>query len=298
MPPRGAWACMGVPIDSIGSPDGGPPFGTEMAPGELRARGIVSRLGAADHGDTAVRVTGSRRDPVSGIVGWPSVGAMIANVRAAASELVSGGERPFLLGGCCALVMGAVAGAKDQLGDVGLVSVDGHLDLYDNQTSPTGEAADMPTAALLGIGWPALLAELGPEPVLAGSQIALLGARDAGEARDVGDMPHRLGITVSDGAACAAAPARAADTVIGAFAAARLPYWLHLDVDVLSQEVFPATDYLMPDGLDLVQLTELLSRFGGDDGMIGFSVGCYNPSKDPGGRCGDDLADVLVSSLR
>ena len=297
MPARGTWACLGVPIDSIGSPDGGPPSGTEMAPAELRERGIVSRLGAADHGDTAVRVTGSRRDPVSGIVGWPSVGSMIADVRAAAGEIVSGGERPFLLGGCCAVVMGAVAGAKDQLGSVGMVSVDGHLDLYDNKTSPTGEAADMPTAALLGLGWPAMLAELGPEPVLTGSQIALLGARDAEEARDVSDMPRRLGVTVSDGAACAAAPARAAAAVIGAFAAAGLPYWLHLDVDVLSQETFPATDYLMPGGLDLIQLTGLLSRFGGDDGMIGFSVGCYNPSKDPGGRYGDDLADVLVSSF-
>ncbi|HEX2323296.1 MAG TPA: arginase family protein [Streptosporangiaceae bacterium] len=288
---------MGVPIDSIGSPDGGPPFGTEMAPAELRARGIVGRLGAADHGDTAVRVTGSRRDPVSGIVGWPSVGSMIAGVRTAAGQIVSGGERPFLLGGCCALVMGAVAGAKDQLGSVGLVSVDGHLDLYDNQTSPTGEAADMPTAALLGIGWPGLLSELGSGPVLTGSQIALLGARDSDEARDVGDMPERLGITVTGGAACAAAPARAADAIIGAFAAAGLPYWLHLDVDVLSQDVFGATDYLMPDGLDLVQLTGLLSPFGGDDGLIGFSVGCYNPSKDPGGRCGDELADVLVSAF-
>jgi len=288
---------MGVPIDSIGSPDGGPPFGTEMAPAELRARGIVGRLGAADHGDTAVRVTGSRRDPVSGIVGWPSVGSMIAGVRTAAGQIVSGGERPFLLGGCCALVMGAVAGAKDQLGSVGLVSVDGHLDLYDNQTSPTGEAADMPTAALLGIGWPGLLSELGSGPVLTGSQIALLGARDSDEARDVGDMPERLGITVTGGAACAAAPARAADAIVGAFAAAGLPYWLHLDVDVLSQDVFGATDYLMPDGLDLVQLTGLLSRFGGDHGLIGFSVGCYNPSKDPGGRCGDELADVLVSAF-
>jgi arginase len=288
---------MGVPIDSMGSPDGGPPFGTEMAPAELRARGIVGRLGAADHGDTAVRVTGSRRDPVSGIVGWPSVGSMIAGVRTAAGQIVSGGERPFLLGGCCALVMGAVAGAKDQLGSVGLVSVDGHLDLYDNQTSPTGEAADMPTAALLGIGWPGLLSELGSGPVLTGSQIALLGARDSDEARDVGDMPERLGITVTGGAACAAAPARTADAIIGAFAAAGLPYWLHLDVDVLSQDVFGATDYLMPDGLDLVQLTGLLSRFGEDDGLIGFSVGCYNPSKDPGGRCGDELADVLVSAF-
>ncbi len=297
MPASRAWACMGVPIDSIGSPDGGPPFGTEMAPAELRARGIVSKLGAADHGDTSVRVTGSRRDPASGIVGWPSVGAMIADVRGATGELLAGGKRPFLLGGCCALVMGAVAGAKDQLRSVGLVSVDGHLDLYDNQTSPTGEAADMPTAALLGIGWPGLLAELGSEPVLTGSQIALLGARDPDEASDVGDMPPRLGVTVSAGPACAASPDGAAAAVIGTFAAAGLPYWLHLDVDVLSQDVFPATDYLMPGGLDLVQLTGLLSRFGADEGLIGFSVGCYNPSKDPDGQSGDDLAEVLVSSF-
>lgn len=297
MSARGAWACLGVPIDSIGSPDGGPPFGTETAPAELRARDIAGRLAAADHGDVAVRVTGSRRDPVSGIVGWPSVASMTAAVRVAASGAIAGGERPFLLGGCCALVMGAVAGAKDQLGSVGLVTVDGHLDLYDNQTSPTGEAADMPTAALLGRGWPALLAELGPEPVLTGSQIALLGPRDADEARDVGDLPRRLGVTVAGWAACAAAPGRVASDVIGAFAAAGLPYWLHLDVDVLSPEAFPATDYLMPDGLDLVQLTGLLSRFGGDDGLIGFSVGCYNPSKDAAGRCGDDLADVLVAAF-
>ena len=297
MSARGAWACLGVPIDSVGSPDGEPPFGTETAPAELRARDIAGRLRAVDHGDAAVRVTGSRRDPVSGIVGWPSVGSMTAAVRAAAGGLIAGGERPFLLGGCCALVMGAVAGAKDQLGSVGLVNVDGHLDLYDNQTSPTGEAADMPTAALLGLGWPALLAELGPEPVLTGSQVALLGARDADEARDVGDLPQRLGVTVAGGAACAASPGGVAAGVISAFAAAGLPYWLHLDVDVLSPEAFPATDYLMPDGMDLVQLTGLLSPFGGDDGLIGFSVGCYNPSKDPTGRCGDDLADVLISSF-
>ncbi len=172
------WACLGVPIDSVGSPDGGPPFGTETAPAELRARGIVDRLGASDHGDAAVRVTGPHRDPVSGIVGWPSVGAMTATVRTAAGQLIGDGERPFLLGGCCALVMGAVAGAKDRLGDVGLVNVDGHLDLYDHETSPTGEAADMPTAALLGHGWPGLLAELGPE-----ARAYRLTGRAAGSAR-------------------------------------------------------------------------------------------------------------------
>ena len=31
--------------------------------------------------------------------------------------------------------------------------------------------------------------------------------------------------------------------------------------------------------------------------MIGFSLGCYNPSKDPDGRYGDALADLLVQVL-
>jgi arginase len=294
--PRG-WACLGVPIDSIASPDGGPPFGTEAAPAALRARDIVARLGAADLGDAQVRVTGPERDPVSGIVGWPSVGSMTAAVRTEVRTLIAAGQRPFLLGGCCALAMGAVAGAKDALGGVGFVSVDGHLDLYDHRSSPTGEAADMPAAALLGIGWPGLLAELGPGPVLTGSQLALLGARDPDEARDLGDLPQRLGVLVRGEPACAADPAGTAASVSDAYAAGGLRYWLHLDVDVLSAELFAATDYLMPGGLDLDQLTGLLGRFGGDAGLAGVSVGCYNPAKDPGGRCGDDLADVLVSSF-
>jgi hypothetical protein len=34
-------------------------------------------------------------------------------------------------------------------------------------------------------------------------------------------------------------------------------------------------------GLGLVQLTALLGRFGGEDGLIGFSVGCYKLVSQP-----------------
>lgn len=42
------WTVLGVPIDSVGAPEGGPPFGTELAPETLRSLGIVERLGARD----------------------------------------------------------------------------------------------------------------------------------------------------------------------------------------------------------------------------------------------------------
>jgi arginase len=297
-PPR--WTVLGVPIDTIGAPAGGPPFGTEASPAALRALGLPTRLGARDLGDLEVRVTGPDRDPVSGIVGWPSVGDMTTQVRAAVREVLAAGERPLLLGGCCGLVMGAVAGARDELGRVGVVNVDGHVDLYDHRTSPTGEAADMPLGALMGLGWPDLLRLMGPQPVVAQGDAVAIGARDAEEAAAIGDLPDRLGILQRDRDAVVADPGGAGRSAVAHFAAgsATAPsYWVHLDVDVLDEALFPATDYLMPNGLDLDQLTEVLRPLTQHPAMIGFSLGCYNPSKDPDGRYGVALADLLADVL-
>jgi arginase len=294
------WAVVGVPIDTVGSPAGGPTFGTEGSPAALRAQNLVTRLGARDLGDLDVRVTGPERDPVSGIVGWPSVGVMTAEVREAVRRVLASGERPFLLGGCCGLVMGAVAGARDELGRVGVVNVDGHIDAYDHRTSRTGEAADMPVGALMGLGWPDLLRLMGPNPVVAQGDAVVVGARDPEEAADLGDLPDRLGILRQDRDAVVADPPGAGRAAVAHFASgtATAPaYWVHLDVDVLDESVFPATDYLMPNGLDLDQLAGVLRPIVQHPAMIGFSVGCYNPSKDPDGRYGGQLADLLVDVL-
>jgi arginase len=294
------WAVLGVPIDTVGAPAGGPAFGTEASPGVLRGLDLPGRVGAQDLGDLDVRVTGPDRDPVSGIVGWPSVEASTEAIRAAVRQMFRDGQRPLLLGGCCGLAMGAVAGARDELGRVGVVSVDGHLDVYDGNTSPTGEAADMPVGALLGVGFSGLLRAMGPSPVVAHGDAVVVGARDADEAADVGDLPDRLGIVQQDRDAVVADPAAAGRAAVAHFAAgtATAPrYWVHLDVDVLDQAAFPATDYLMPGGLDIDQLERVLRPIVQHPAMIGFSLGCYNPSKDPDGRYGAALADVLADLL-
>ncbi len=74
-------------------------------------------------------------------------------IRNAVREAVMRRERPLLLGGCCALVPGALAGVRDAIGaNVGVAYVDGHVDVYDGTTSPTGEAADMPLGVAFGRG--------------------------------------------------------------------------------------------------------------------------------------------------
>ncbi len=72
-----------------------------------------------------------------------------------------------------------------------------------------------------------------------------------------------------------------------------LPLWFHVDLDVLDEAVFPATDYLMPGGLDWPALVELLRPLATADGLVGWSLSCYNPDKDPDGVAGRELLDAL-----
>ncbi len=74
------------------------------------------------------------------------------------------------------------------------------------------------------------------------------------------------------------------------------PYWLHLDVDVLDEAVFPATDYLQPNGLDWEELEALLAPLRAGENLVGISLACYNPDKDPGLACGRRLVAALGAS--
>ena len=177
-----SWVAIGVPIDSVGRAGG-----TEHAPAALRRAGLVERLGIADRGDLDVRIRGEERDAETGIVGSPDVLAMTGVVREAIREMVAAGERPLVLGGCCSLVPGALAGVRDAAGAVGIASVDGHVDVYDGETSPTGEGADMPLAVAFGLG-PAGWVDASGGPSTDPGKAVILGARDPEEAEDIAPL--------------------------------------------------------------------------------------------------------------
>ena len=149
----------------------------------------------------------------------------------------------------------------------GLVYVDGHLDLYDHVSSPTGEAADMPTAAVLGIGEPGLLAAIGA-PVVTSDRLAVIGAHDPEEWPAVGDIVSSMQLHVVEPPAVTADPQAVADRAADR-AGQDGAFWVHLDVDVFDQTEFPATDYLMSGGLSLATGRELAGALGADDRVIG-----------------------------
>lgn len=287
-----ATVTIGVPVDSVGRSGG-----TELAPATLRELGLPEALGARDEGDLAVRIRGEERDPATGLVACRDVLSTTVAIRAAVAATLAAAERPFLIGGCCAELPGALAGARDALGaPLGLVHVDGHLDLYDGQTSTTGEAADMPISVALGIGPTAWVEAAGGAAAIP-ERTALVGFRDRAESiadgmrqpEDLVRPPLLYGAEELCERGVAAAGAELAKRL-----GAAGPFWLHLDVDVLDEAAFPATDYLQPNGLDWDELTALLAPLAASEELIGASLACYNPEKDPGLECGRRLVEALA----
>lgn len=280
---------IGVPIDSVGR-DGG----AERGPAALRELGLPAALGGSDAGDLPVRIRGEERDPVTGILASPDVLRSTAAIRAAVAERLAAGERLLLAGGCCAELPGALGGVRDVLGTVGLIHLDGHADLYDGATSTTGEAADMPVSVALGLG-PRAWVEAAGGASVAPERTAILGFRDREESIEDGmRQPESLepAPILRPVEALRSEPGAVATAVAGTLAE-RAPIWLHFDVDVLDETIFPATDYLMPDGLGWDQIEGVLGPILRSPALIGVSLACYNPDKDRDRACGRALVEAL-----
>jgi arginase len=285
---------VGAPADSVGRTGG-----AEHAPEVLRELGLPAALDAGDRGDLDVRIRGDERGPKTGILASPDVLATTATIRGDVAETIAAGERPFLAGGCCSIVPGALAGARDALATVGLAYFDGHLDLYDSVTSPTGEAADMSVAVALGRG-PRDWVDACGGPSIAPERTAIVGHRDQEESRRYGmlqpeELPGIIHRSIDD--VRVEGPAAVGRHVAEALAV-QAPFWLHLDVDVLDADVFPATDYLMPGGMTWQELRQALAPLLTSPALAGISLGCYNPEKDdPDRGCGRALVDALQGQI-
>lgn len=288
---RGRLTLLGVPIDSVGEAGG-----TELGPGAMRA--LLEPAGLEDAGDTERRIRGLERDP-NGWLAYEDNLAVTAEIRQRVGGLIAAGRVPLVLGGCCALLPGALAGARDALGEIGLAYLDGHLDLFTGETSPTGEGADMPVAAALGMAPPGMLETIGPVAPIDPARIALIGARDEDELEAIAPLPDGSGIgRIEDRDSLRHTDlSRIGTSVAGELGSGESRYWIHLDVDILDSKAFPATDYLMDDGLSLPELKAILLPLAGSDAVAGFSLACYNPEKDGDGSGGMALAGLLECAL-
>ncbi|WP_162917383.1 arginase family protein [Dongia deserti] len=285
------WNLAGVSIDSAGVVGG-----TELAPSALRRYSRLQQLVTTDLGDVAAPVHDRPRDPRSGLVGHRELVAATEAVRKAFGSWLDPNRRLAVIGGCCTLMIGLGAATRDRLGRFGIAYIDGHLDLYDGQSSPWGEGADVPVATMLGHGDPEILEAAGGCS-LAPEHVYLLGYRDGFQAGGHGSlMPEDFSADfrhVDTAGIRAKGPINVGEAARAHFEPLGLPFWLFLDVDALDPVVFPATDAPIGDGLDWDEIEALAGPLARSPRLLGVVTTCYNPEKDPDGACGRRLGQFL-----
>ncbi len=74
-------------------------------------------------------------------------------------------------------------------------------------------------------------------------------------------------------------------------------FWIHLDADVLNDEVMPAVDYRQPGGLSYSELSDVLRILLSTRHEVGLTVTIFNPSLDPDGGFAHRLVESIVEGL-
>jgi arginase len=289
------WFLLGAPWDSAGSDRG-----EARAPGALRIAGLAERVDV-DLGDAATVITGTHRDPATGVRALTDTVAAATALAAAlrAGMLAHPRRRPFVLGGDCSLLLGVFAHLRPALGDVGLWFVDGHPDYFAAAGSQTGETADMELAILNGDGPPALVGLAGVVPMVPARFVALIGHRtadlDPASAAELARVPADM-LTV-DAASVIGDPAGAGDRAVGWAGLLGVPMWLHIDVDVVDPSALPAVTYPQDGGPDFDQLAAVIAPLAASPALVGVSLADFRPDLDPDGELAARLIDLLDRTL-
>ena len=289
-------------IALIGAPSSAAAFaaGTEKAPAALRAAGLAERLQSAgfevtDYGDCAPRHFADdeehrRARNLTQIV------AGLNDLKARAEIAVKSGALVLVLGGECVQVIGLLAGARRYYKHINLFWFDRDADLNTPATTPSGRIDGMVVAHIIGKGAPELVRFWGEPPLVREPDVTLFGlARlDPPEQDFLSRSPLRH-VQATDIQSKGAAAA-ATDALNHLHADAR-EFVLHLDLDVIAQEEFPAVVVPGSGGLGFEDVRAALREVVRHKNLVGLDVAQFNPDKDANGDCAKKIVELLVESL-
>jgi arginase len=234
---------------------------------------VAATLGA--EGATTVEIDMQAPPEDALAEGLPEVQAAVANA----------GPNPVVLLGECTLAPAVTAGLRAAHPGLVLVWVDAHGDLNTPDTSPSGFLGGMPFAVLLGWCHDRLRAAAGLDPALPEDRAALVGARDLDPGERAAIEGSRLVMTDDVAAALAVLPDGA-------------PIHLHLDGDVLDPADAPGVDFPAPDGWSGTRLDAEMESLAATGRVVGVSLCCGNPRRDPDGRGARAYARALQPFLK
>ena len=276
------------------------PTGVEMLPIALKSAGLLTKLSAIYAGRVAPLPYHVERDPLTQMRNADGIRLYAQHLADVVGPLVQAGQFPIVLGGDCSILLGAML-ALQRIGRYGLFFLDGHADFYQPEAESHGEVASMDLALVSGRGPDVLTNIEGFRPFVRDEDIVAFAFRDASQAAYEGSQDIRATtIHTYD-----LDQARTPDVVTVATQALKhllrtelSGFWIHLDADVLHDQIMPAVDYRIADGLQFDELSAVLGLLLGTGRAVGMTITIFNPMLDADGTLAQRFVDSIVMGLQ
>lgn len=208
------------------------------------------------------------------------------------------GITPVVIGGDCSILLGTTLGLKSTEGNYALFFMDGHTDYAWPEHSASGGAAGMDLTLVTGNGHPKLTNINGRQPYIKEEHVFAFGNRDMDpvyvalikQSRiHYYDLPtvRRQGIASITAAFLAMVEQQKLDG-----------FWIHLDADVLNNDIMPCVDSPEQDGLSYGELQETLQPLLASPGFRGMDITILDPTMDEDGNVTLAFSQQLSNLLK
>lgn len=292
-------------IGLIGVPSsaGARQLGQELAPDCLRRAGLIERLRLSgyqvtDYGD--VDRSSYRPDPDHPArQNLPQILQVLTQVAEVVAIAARDGARLLVLGGDCTVTIGVLAGLVKRSPGLGLLYVDGDVDLNTPESTPSGIFDGMVIAHLLGLGAEEL-SHIGPRfPLLNESKLALFGYNAGAGSIDPVELDRLRNLKVAKYPLehIQSNVRSAAIQALADLEAAAEQILIHCDVDVMDFDDFPGADVPHRPGLLTSEVRDALSVFLASTQVIGLVLTEFNGRRDQDSSLAARLVDTLVAAL-
>jgi len=289
-------------IALIGAPSSAAAFsvGSEKAPAALRAAGLAEKLQEAgfevvDYGDCAPRLFADD-DEHRRARNLTEIVAGLNDLKTRAELAVKSGALVLVLGGDCAQVIGLLTGARRYYKHLNLLWFDRDADLNTPASTPSGRIDGMVVAHIIGKGAPELVRFWSEAPLVREPDVTLFGLErlDPPEQEFLSKSPMRH-LYAAD--IQSKGSSKAAHEALAQVHADAREFVLHLDIDVITQEEFPAVNVPGSGGLRFDDVRTSFIEFVKHKNLLGLDVAQYNPDRDSDGRAAKKLVDLLAEAL-
>lgn len=274
--------------------------GVNKLPGVLLGNNLLEKLDAEFQAEIAVLPYIRERDEETHILNPHGIRDFDLELAKEVEKTIEKDKFPLVLGGDCSILLGNLLALKRR-GRYGLFFLDGHSDFY----IPTGNLTDggvagMDLAFAVGRG-PGVLSNIdGQKPLMREEDVVVFGFRDMKEAEEL-KMPklsetafHTFNLSEIREKGIENAVNKALEILCFQDLDG---FWIHIDADVLDDEIMPAVDSRQPDGLSYAELVQIIKVLLASGSAVGMNFGILDPDMDKSREIAKELTGKLVEAF-